>query len=466
MWKSVRKTELQTGSWEVSTMISSVLLLASLVTMQTNHGDYWPSVSCNKQGTAFDSVWQTNTDTNAAGIYYQRNTNGTAPSDSNGTPLPPYSMPGSTSSLLPPTYYIAPAGVDTDDSSSSNPNFAAVWIVTYNFPSPAPSITIPICSVNGHASFPVGYYNGSLIQQGAEACVAVSRQLTTYGGQTVMVVAIAFQSGESNIYAQVFLVNPSTGGVVTQSTAVQLNSSPPGQPALGGIAGDDYGNFVVGYVRQNGAERQPPLQPVPPEVCVVGFNYQTLFNNPPTLGFGEYVVEQLPGPQQSYAWCRVACYHGTAANNGGFVVAYSGPAITAMRYTTNWSSAPTLAATVAYSEQQTGLPSSEPQTAWFSIACQRDEPGTYVLTWASQWSTAYEDLTQLNTLYAIVSGDEPGPVIFLTDYIGEEYPPPPWARTPSVALGDSAWGSNYQFDYCYSASNTSTAYIQAVWGAF
>ena len=448
-------------------MIGSVLILASFVAAQSGY-DYWPSVSCNKQGTAFDSVWLANAGTSSAKILFQRNTNGTAPSDADGIQLPPYTLAGSTSSSLVQTTYIAPASVDTDDTSSTNPNCAAVWTTTYNFPSPNPSISIPICSVNGYASFPVGYYNGKLVQQGSEACVAVSRQLATYQGSSVMVVAVAFQQGETNVYGQIFLVSPSNGAVVTQSNVVQLSSKPSGQQlALGGIAGDDYGNFVVAYVRQNAVEQQPPNPNLYPSVLVVGFNYSTLFNSPPTLGFNEYQVVQLGTSNQPYSWCRVACYHGTAANNGGFVVAYSGPAITAMRYTTNWSSSPTLAAKVTYTGQQTFLPSSESQTAWWSIACQRDQPGNYVLNWASTASSTGENSYQLNSLYAKVVGDAGGAVYFLTDYEGNEYPPPPAAGTPCVALGDSSWGSKYQFDYCYFINAFSQlGSIRAVWGAF
>jgi hypothetical protein len=431
---------------------ASVLLVASLATMQSGN-DYWPSVSCNKQGTAFDSVWQ-----NGGTIYHQRNTNGTAPSDANGTALPSFSLPGSVSTSISAPTYMPPASVDTDDSSTT-PNFAVTWCVTSNFASPNPSITIPCCSVNGHSPFAVGYNtNTQSYVQAAEAWVAVSRQLATYNGEQVMVVSVASQYGLGTVYVQEFLVSPSNGTVVTQSNPVQVNSNPSGSLALGGISGDDYGNFVVSYVRQSAEEGQHGQ--ISAAVLVAGYNYKTIFNNPPTLGFGEYQVVQLVASDNPYTWCRVACYHGSSADSGGFVVAYSGPALTAYRFTTNWSSAPTFQKSVTYSGMETYLPSSESQTAWWHIACVRDTPGDYILTWGSTLPSP-PNSEQLNSLYGMVTNDVGGGVQYMTDYAGNEYNPPHCGLTPNVAVSDHSSGALFQVDYCYSKSLATTGSITA-----
>ena len=336
-----------------------VLMLGSLITMQGNNLDYWPSVSCNKQGTVFDSVWVVNWGTASAKIYYQRNSYGTAPTDSGGVALPVYTVGGTVyggTPLQPSTQ--PPAVVDTDDTSSTSPNFAAVWCALNNLPSTKP--TVPFCSVNGNNPFPVGYNATTGLWSSATAAwVAVSRQLASYEGQSVMVVMVAFQSA-NNVYAQGFLVAPATGVVVgTPGNPVRVNLTQMNNynVVLGGIAGDDYGNFVVAYTRQSGSSGTTG-------VFVTGFNYTSA-----TFGFQEFAVSLFPGSQ--YAWSRVACYHGSSATSGGFVVGYND--MSAARYTTNWSRRPTLASSTNYYNNH-GLCQSLPQTAQWGIACHARYP--------------------------------------------------------------------------------------------
>ena len=296
-------------------MIANVLLFASLATMQSTP-DYWPDVSCNMYGTVFDSVWEHNVNTSSPQIYHQRNTNGTGPSDSNATALPTYTLPGSTSNKIAESAFTPTATVDTDDSSRTNPNFAAAWCVSYT--TPESSITIPVCCVNGFEPFPVGSYEGTQ-QQATAAWVAVTRKLTMYNNQPAMAVVVAYQNARAYVYAQAFVVNPSNGAVFTQSAPAQVSASAEYIDIyLGGIAADDWGNFIVTYVEYDS----------PASVYAAGFNYTTLFNNPPTLGLPQFQVASL-GTTTDYMFSRVACYHGSSEESGGFVIAWGGQEITA-----------------------------------------------------------------------------------------------------------------------------------------
>ncbi len=428
-----------------------VLMLGSLLTTQSNGPDYWPSVSCNKQGTVFDSVWMHNYQ-NSPVIYYERNAYKGAPSDGGGKLLPSYKVNGVVYSGTPNTPTDQPpASVDTDDSSSTAPNFAAVWCAQYTYPNSG-NPTIPFCTVNGYNPFPVGYNSstGSWVQ-GTTAWVAVTRQLTTYAGHTAMAVAVAFQNSFGAPYIQTFLVNPSTGVPYTQGNPVQAGGQSGQDLALGGISGDDYGNFVLTYVSGVGANGRSPWG-----VYLSGFHFAN-----DQFAFKDYAVTTYQNATD-YVWCRVACYHGTSATSGGFVVGYGD--LNASRYTTNWSSNPILAGTANFNND--GLEQNESQTAWWGIACQRDAPGNYMLTWSGQLSTTYgENQEQINVLLGQVTADIASPLQYITDWGGNEYMHPAgYGLTPSVAVSDHAYGWLYQVDYCTSKNGTNPP--GAVTGAY
>jgi hypothetical protein len=428
-----------------------VLLLASLVTMQApspNSGDFFSYVSCNKQGTAFDSVWLNQgyvNNQNVVKILYSRNTNGTAPSDGNATVYAVNIAGGVETQTIQQPVQVPPAVVDTDDTSSTDPNFAVVWcaqpVPTPTNPNPP---VLPYCSVNGRTPFTAG----NSTTQGSAACVAVSRQYQTLNGTSYMVVAIAFQDGLTPIYAQVFTFNSSTGAAGPSSSPVKIDyggqyGSEDGQLALGGIAGDDYGNFVVSYVRQATA----PVGNAPPVGHYVsGFNYANLINNS-TLGFREVQVDNN-GSQYTYS--RVACYHGTSATSGGFVVAlgHGSDQPTAQRYTTNWGTTTTLAATTTFNGNYS-MPDFATLYPWFQIGCVRNTPGNYTVTWCSPPGSGMSSIDDV--VYSSVSGDRAGAVTYLTDYmfIPGTCHPSAYAVMPSFATSDSTAGPIYQFNYIY-----------------
>ena len=311
-----------------------------------------------------------------------------------------------------------------------------------NLPTTKP--TVPFVSVNGHNPFPVGYNSTtSSWQTGNNAWVAVDRQLVTYDMERVMVVMVAFQATGNNVYAQGFLVDPSTGAVVgTPGNPVRVNLPQMKNYSiqLGGIAGDDNGNFVVSYTRQEGSSGTTG-------VFVAGFNYASS-----TFGFQEFSVSSFPGSQ--YAWSRVACYH-----SGGFVVGYND--MSAARYTTNWTSSPTLASRTNYYNNH-GLRQNEPQTAQWGIACERDTPGNYILTWVSQFSSGGEFQTQCNVVIGQVTGNALNAMQYITDYVGNEHQSPSnWGLTPSVAICDLSYGGVFQVDFCLAASGGTTGTITA-----
>ena len=428
-----------------------LLVLASLVTTQPGPagGDYNPVVSCNKQGTVFDSVWQEI----SGGVtknYHQRNTGSTAPSDSNGAAL----VTSSTNNVnLTNVAQVPPVVVDTDDTSSSNPNYAAVWCSQSTTSSCPPQPWLPHCTVNGNTSFTAG----SSSCQGTAACVAVMRQ---YWSGTNMAVAIAFQDGLGTVYAQVFEVSSSTGSVVSSGSPVVVSNVPghmsqSGSIALGGIAGDDYGNFVVSYVRQTTAEGAPPTG-----TYVAGFTFSNLLTGS-TLGFQGV---QVYSGASSYTFCRVACYHGSSSTNGGFVVGIGHGSSTpsAQRYTTNWTSSPSLAATTTFGSYP--MPDFAVLYPWFQIACVRDTQGNYMVTWSTPYSSGSANAP--NVVHSMVSGDTAGAVTYVTEYVDSpcyDGGPPAFSVQPSVALSDSGAGPVFQLDYIYLSNvNPWTGVIKAV----
>ena len=346
--------------------VGSLLTLWQAPYPQT--GDYGTVVSCSKQGSACDSVWIEGYP-NPQHVYHQRNTNGTVPSDGNGVALPNYTVGGVVYGGPPVlTGPNPPCAVNTDDAQS--PNYAAVWVAVNNQDSGRPQI--PFCSVNGYNPFPVGKDTSlGLWRQASTAWVAVSRNYVTYNSGSYMAVAVAWLYNSGTVYAQVFLVTVQNGLVAHQGNPVALNTGRgSGLLQLGGIAGDDFGNFVVAYVRQ---QQQGMSNGV--GTFVSGFNGVTLVDHS-TLGFAEFYVAS----SSIYNYSRVACYHGTSATSGDFAVAWNGgDALTSAHYRTNWTSSPTLVVNSMTSTPPL-FPFQQTYTHWmFSIACVRNKPGNYVL---------------------------------------------------------------------------------------
>lgn len=439
-------------------MTSSIILLASLMTAQPevpSDGDHWPVTSCNKQGTVFDTVWYDVGSSGSTTVYHQRTASGGTLSDSSATALASYSP--SPPNLVQPNPLGPAVVVDTDDSSSTDPNYAVAWCVSEPPNPPPPISSYPVCSVNGNTPFTVG--NGL---EATSVWVAVCRKLVTYQGSSVMAVAVVFEAGY--IYAQVFLVNPSTGQPVASSTPALIvwggsYGSSWGTLNLGGVAGDDYGNFVATYVRQATAEQSGPLG-----IFAWGFNYQALLAgtsvnllNGQSLQHNHDAEFLVSTQGNTFTYSRVACYHGTSATNGGFVVAYggnlsnSGPAILVQRYTTNWSSSATLVAGPVSVQGGDQIPGDVSYAAWM-MACARDTPGTYAVSWVS----SYQQIHTANVVYATVVGDRANAPIYVTTYV--DYPgtdtPTAFGLWPAMAVGDISQGGHALIPYVYAYDNT------------
>ena len=218
--------------------------------------------------------------------------------------------------------------IDTDDTSSTSPNGAVTWCVQVT--EGQAQYSYAYCSVNRHTPFQVGIYQGTnppSPQQANNSWVALSRQYGTHGGEQVIIVAVAFNyfvvpSGNPAVYGQVFYVSPSTGQPVASTSPMVLNGwmnsmyHVAGTNAIGGIAGDDYGNFVVAYIRQYVTAYSNPVG-----------TYASTITSAATPG----VIEaKLSSNGSQYTWSRVACYHGSSSTSGGFVVAASPAMITSI----------------------------------------------------------------------------------------------------------------------------------------
>jgi hypothetical protein len=459
-------------------MTGTILFLAALTTAQVSEpsgGDLWPTSSCNKQGTAFDVVWQTASSSGNI-VYHQRGSAGFVPSDGAATVLSSYGTTGTT--LIVPAF--APAiVVDTDDTSTS-PNYAAVWCISV--PPPANPQYYPLVSVNGHAPFPVG--NGITA---TNAYVAVSRQLQSYEGTTGMAVAVVF--GEGPVYAQVFMVTPSTGQPFASSAPIYICSGGTyngsyGQIALGGVAGDDFGNFVAVYVRQYEQEQSPLTG-----VYAWGLNYLGVLGGSKTnllngltpsyetrQGYGTtgtYVDAefQVSGSGSEYTWSRIACYHGSSVTNGGFVAAHGGDGISCQRYTTNWTNTTNTAGsgvTVSPNPQNYYFITQQAGYPQWSLACTRDTPGTYVVSWSTDLPYYGDNFTQ-NIMYATVTKDANVTWTFTTDYgvYSGTYVPVAFALYPWVAASDLSYGGASLIAWIYASNtesgNTGPGVMDASW---
>jgi hypothetical protein len=451
-------------------MVSAgVLLLGGLVTMGVpqgpGSGSYTPIVSCNKQGSVYNSVWVNNFNpSTSAQIVVNGSTLWTA---------------SSTASLCIPAF--APAcAIDTDDTSNPGPNYAVTWCVVLT--EGQSQYLYAYCSVNGHAPFQVGVYQGvnpPPAQQANNSYVALRRTPYTVGGQTVIVVAVAFNffvvpQADCPIYGQVFYVSPSTGQPIAggSSNPMVLNgwlSNPnnyqsAGDLAIGGIAGDDYGNFAVSYVRQYVTEYSNP----------VGI-YASTITPSATPG----VIEaRLSTAGSQYCWSRIACYHGASSTSGGFVVAATPNGngyINTYRCTTNWTSSASVVATnVTSSGNATYQFPGTPDCWQFSIACERDTPGNYMLTWPTsyvpqQYQNDEWNQGANNIAYELFASDTAQPVVMLTSYYGTvgsyfqgspQYPPPDWGDQPSVAVADHSYGGGAQIDWIATSTSTSVGSLQ------
>jgi hypothetical protein len=432
-------------------MVSACILLfgglVNIVAQSPSSGVGSPVVSCNKQGTVFNTSW-INGFTNASSAQVVLN----------GTVI--WTASPTAQLIYPADAPACPS--DTDDTSSTDPNCAVSWAVTvtvgqaqYNY---------PFCSVNGQAPFQVGIYPGSNPPQPLQAnnaYVALRRTAYTYEGQSVIVVAVAFNEfspqADCPVYGQVFYVDPSTGQPVSggSSSPMILNSwlvNPITNPnnyheagtlAIGGISGDDYGNFVVSYVRQYLTEYSNP----------VGIYVSTI-----TPSATPGVIEALvSSPASQYCWSRVACYHGSSAIQGGFVVAATpngNDYINTYRCTTNWSNSAPVVATNYTSNANSTYQFPGTQSSWqFSIACERDTQGNYMVTWPTiydppPYNNDPDNIGVNNIAYQLFSGDSTGSVIQLTyyygthSYYGGNTPPPDSGNQPSVAVCDKSYGGN------------------------
>jgi hypothetical protein len=441
-------------------MTGTILLLAALTTTQAQPYDTWPTSSCNKQGTAFDVVWPT-ISTSGSILNHQRIGSGGVLSDSKATVLASYGTTGTT--LVVPAF--APAIVVDTDDTSTGPNFAAVWCVSV--PPPANPQYYPVVSVNGHAPFTVG---GGITA--SNAYVGVSRQLQSYEGQTGMAVAVVFGGGP--VYAQIFMVNPTTGQPFASSAPIFICSGGTyngsyGTIALGGVAGDDFGNFVAVYVRQGAQEYSPNAG-----VYAWGLNYLGVLGGSKTnllngltpsyetrqgYGYtGTYVDAefQVSSTGSEYIWSRVACYHGSSVTNGGFVAAYGGDGIDCQRFTTNWYNTTSTAGgvvTVSPGPDNYYFITQQAYYPRWSLACTRDTPGTYVVSWSTDLPPA-ADLDTQNIMYCTVTNDGNPNWIFTTNYgvYSGTYTPVAYCYFPWVAASDLSYGGISLIAWIYAAN--------------
>ena len=431
---------------------AGVLLLGSLVATGVpqgpGSGSSSPSVSCNKQGTVFNSAWVNNFNNPAAAQIVV-----------NGTVLWTAS---STASLIEPGF-MPMCDIDTDDTSSTSPNGAVTWCVQVT--EGQAQYSYAYCSVNRHTPFQVGIYQGTnppSPQQANNSWVALSRQYGTHGGEQVIIVAVAFNyfvvpSGNCAVYGQVFYVSPSTGQPVASTSPMVLNGwmnsmyHVAGTNAIGGIAGDDYGNFVVAYIRQYVTAYSNPVG-----------TYASTITSAATPG----VIEaKLSSNGSQYTWSRVACYHGSSSTSGGFVVAAcaGNDYVNTYRCTTNWSSSIAVAATNYTSFGNTNYQFPGTPDDWqFDVACERDATGNYIVTWVTSNNPGgYGNQAANNIAYELFSSDTAQPVVMLTSYYGSgNNTPPDWGDLPSVAVGDHSFGGHGRIDWIETNSSTGVGSFQ------